>query len=114
MLTCFLEHWRNGLHLLTHLRGAIDWPLLVKKKCEHKLSRNEAQRMTVREFLRDNDDENGADKATFMQFKQAWNACRDAGLMKEFECQTIHERPEMSEDLPLSFSCFCFLRSFNN
>jgi len=93
-----LLHMEQRLSVVQHLPALIDFPLQVSARLRHKMTKAQAQKTSIGEFIKY--DENM--KVKYKRFKEAWNIVR--GEVKRYECQEI-EPPPMSEEVAISHCC---------
>lgn len=98
------------LRFVQHIRDLVSWSNLVDSRLAHRISREEAHKMSIMEFIEKevHPSKRDALESCFKRFEHAWNEVRP--IVNQYECEEI-QLPEMDKALGI---CYCCLDTKGN
>ncbi|CAG8448239.1 7322_t:CDS:10, partial [Acaulospora morrowiae] len=106
-LSVFFNRSEN-LEFIKYLYPIVKFVMMVSSKLEYRLSREESERQTFREFIRDLSDNEDHDASNmidlaFNDFARSWNAV--IRKVKNYQCHELpKEKPKINYDSPIVFA----------
>lgn len=102
-LSLFFSSYKQ-LRFVQHIRDLVNWSNLVDSRLSHRISREDAHKMSIMQFIENEPHASKRDalESCFKRFENAWNEVRS--IVNQYECEAI-ELPEMNKALQICYCC---------